>query len=88
MVVEQFLCPPNLTKTRTFYIHKPIKVIMIGENKDLVFIAFKVILSSLQSFNNGQKLTIIGFVPCFNKNHFSQKIGYRVPLAKLGLRKN
>ena len=40
MVVGQLLCLPNLTKTKIFCVHKMTKVVVIGEDKDLIFAAF------------------------------------------------
>ena len=36
-----------------------------------------------ESFNNSQELTIMNFVSCFSRNHISQKVRYRVPLAQI-----
>lgn len=88
IIAEQLLCPSNLTKTETFYVYETTKVIVIGKNKDLIFAVFQVVLSSFENFNNGQKLCIVDFIISFSKNYFSKKIGYQVPLTKIGLGKN
>ena len=33
--------------------------------------------------NNGQKLTVVSFVSSFGRNYFTQKIGHRMPLARV-----
>ena len=57
---------------------------MVSEIKDFMFAAFWVVTLSLESFNNGQKPTIVSFVLSFDRNHFSRIVGHQVPLAQVG----
>ena len=50
-----------------------------------MFVTFKVVSPCLESFNNGQELSIVRFVLSLCENHFSRKIRYWVSLVKIGL---
>lgn len=76
IVVRQHLYPLILTRTKTLCIYKTIKVVIVDEDKDLVFTTFLVVPSSFESFNNSQKLTVMSFVLNLYKNHFFRKVGY------------
>ena len=56
---------------------------MIGKNKNLVFATFQIMPPCFEVLNNAQKLTIKSFLPCFSKNHFTQELGYQMPLAQV-----
>lgn len=83
VVSRKFLCLVDLRKTRTFCIHESAKIIIINENEELVFVVLQVVVPNLKSFNNNQKLLIVGFVTCLGWIHLFQEKKYRVPLAKL-----
>ena len=36
-----------------------------------------------KGLNNGQKLSIVSFVLCSTKNHFTQKVDHQMPLAQV-----
>ena len=38
-----------------------------------MFIAFEVVLPGFKGLNNSLKLTILGFIAGFSKNHFFEK---------------
>ena len=40
MISEELLGPLDPTKAQTLCIHKPIEVVMVGQNKNFVFAAF------------------------------------------------
>ena len=40
-------------------------------------------LLGFKNYNNGQKFYIISFVSSFNRDYFSQKVGYWVLLTKI-----
>ena len=40
IVMRKFLSPADLFEAQVFHIHETTKVIMIGEDEDLVFAAF------------------------------------------------
>lgn len=63
-------------------------VVVIGENKDLMFAAIWIVPLSLKSLIDGQKFCIVGFIISFSRNHFSKKVGHWVLLAIIRLRKN
>lgn len=56
-----------MTKAQTLYFYKIIKIVMIGENKNLIPIAFKILLSYFENFNNISKLIFLNFVEYFCK---------------------
>ncbi len=40
-------------------------------------------LPSLEYFNNGQQLHIVGLIPSLSRNHLSREKDYRIPLAQI-----
>ena len=40
MIAKKLLSPADLAKTQALHIYKLLKVIVVGENKDLVFATF------------------------------------------------
>ncbi len=86
MILRELLGPADLAKDKAFYIHKSTEIIIISEDKNLVFIVFQVVTPSLKSLNNSLELLIMRFVPRFCKDHFSRKKGYWLPLANFGLK--
>ena len=40
MIARKFIDPSNLTKTQAFYIYEMAKVVVIGKDKEFVFIIF------------------------------------------------
>ena len=44
---------------------------------------FLIVILSLKNFDNSQKLTIVGVIPYFYKNHLSQKKRYYMLLAQI-----
>lgn len=81
MVLREFLDSVDLVRAQTLYIYKLTEVVVVSEDKDLIFAVFQVVVLSLKSFNNYQELLIMGFVPSHNKDHLLRKNGYWVPLA-------
>lgn len=63
-------------------------VVVIGENKDLMYVAIWIVPLSLKSLIDGQKLCIVGFIISFSRNHFPKKVGHWVLLTIIRLRKN
>ena len=76
MVLKEFLGLTNLSEAQILYIHEITKVVVICEDKHLVFIAFQVVALCFKSFDNSQKLTIIDFVLSLYKNQFFRKKSY------------
>ena len=79
--MKKLLSLPNLTKTQAFCVHEAAKVIVINKYKNFIFTIFQIMLPYFESFNNGQKLTVVSFILSCSRNHFFQKVGYRVLLA-------
>lgn len=52
MVLRNFLDLVNLIRAQAPYMHKSIEVIMVGEDKDLIFAVFQINESSFKSLNN------------------------------------
>ena len=83
MIPVEFLALTHLARPQAFCIYETPKVIVVSENKDLVFPAFQVLASCFKDLHNGQKLTIVSFVSCFSKNHFMQEVSQQMPLARV-----
>ena len=58
---------------------------MVRKDENLMFAAFQIVTPCLESFNNCQKLTVVGLVSSLGRNNFSKKEGYWMPLAQIGL---
>lgn len=88
VVPKELLSPTDLPRAEVFDIHKLTKVIVVGKNKNLIFITFQVVVPSLKDFNDGQKYLIIDLIMTLSKNHLLWEKSYRVLLANFGLKKN
>lgn len=73
---KKFLGPPDPTKAQIFCIHKPIKIVVVDQDKNFVLAAFEIVFSDLKNLNNLLKLIIMSLITNHNKNHFSKKISY------------
>lgn len=82
MVLRDLLGPTDLKRTETFCIYKLAEIIIVSKNKDLIFVAFKIVASSLKDLKNSQNFLIAGFVSCLNQNHLLQEISYGVALTR------
>ncbi len=60
---------------------------MVSKDKDLVFLAFQVVVLSLKGFNDSQELLIVSLVPSLSGDHLLREKGYWVPLANFGFRR-
>lgn len=56
------MSPTDLSLAQVFFIHKVLEVVVVCEHKYFMLPSFLVVLPSFESFNNGQKLSIVGFV--------------------------
>ncbi len=45
--------------------------------------ALQVMSPSLEDFNNGQQLAVMGLIPSLCRNHLSREIGYRMSSAQI-----
>ena len=52
IAVGQLLSSEDLARAQTFYIHELTQVVIIGQNQDLVLVAFQVVAPILKHFNN------------------------------------
>lgn len=76
IVSREFLGLLNLSGAQVLYIHEPTEVVIVREHKNFMLTTFKIMPSGFQSFNNGQKLSIIGFVSSLSHNHLPREISY------------
>ncbi len=53
VILREFLGLTDLTKAQTFYIYKLTEIVMVNEDKDLIFAVFQEVTPSLKSLNNG-----------------------------------
>ena len=58
---------------------------MVCKDENLMLTTFQIVTPRFESFDDSQKLTVVGLVLCFCWNHFPQKEGYWMPLAQFGL---
>lgn len=75
-------------QSQVFCIHKSIEIIIINEDKNLVFAALQVVTPSLKSFNNSQKLLIVNFIVFVNKDHLLRKKNDWISITNFALRRN
>ncbi len=87
MVPKELLGPANLSRVWTLGIYKLLKVVVVDEDKNLIFAAFEVVAPSLKGFNNSQELLIVTLVPSLSGEHLLREKSYWVPLANFGLRR-
>ena len=85
MVSKELLSSTNLSGAQALCIHVVTGVIVVSKDENLMFSAFHVVAPCFESFDDSQKLTVVGFVPCFRWNLFPQKKRYGMPLAQIGL---
>lgn len=75
VISKKLLNSANLIRAQTFYIYKLTKVVIVSKDKDFILAAFKVVASSLKSFNSSQELLIVGIVLNLSRNHVLRKKG-------------
>ena len=73
MVSREFLSLANLFEAQTLCIHETTEIIVVRKYKNLLLAAFKVMTPCFKSFDNSQKLIIVGLVLGFCWNYFPQK---------------
>lgn len=83
MILRKFLSLLNLAEIQILCIYKLVEIIIISEDKNLIFVVFQVIILSLEIINNSQKLLIISLILSFYRNYLFQNIGYYVLLTIL-----
>ena len=83
MVAKKLLSPVDLARTQAFCIHELSKIIVVSENKDLVFTTFSIMPPCFEGLNNGQKLTVVSFVSSFGRNYFLQEVGHQILSAQV-----
>ncbi len=76
MVLRELFGPANLAKTQTLYIHESTEVVVISKDKNLVFVAFQVVVLSFKSFNNSRELLIVSLVLSLSGDHLLKEKGY------------
>lgn len=83
MILRKFLSLLNLAEIQILCIYKLVEIIIISEDKNLIFVVFQVIILSLEIINNSQKLLIISLILSLCRNYLFQNIGYYVLLTIL-----
>ena len=53
VILKELLGSADLTRAQAFCIHELTKVVLVSKNENLIFAAFKVMVLSLKSLNNG-----------------------------------
>ncbi len=48
-----------------------------------MLVALQVMSPSLEGFNNGQQLAVVGLIPSLCRNHLSREKGYQIPSAQI-----
>ena len=65
MILRELLGPTDLLGAQALCIHESTEVIVIRKDENLMLAAFQVVTPRLESFDDSQKLTIVGLVSCF-----------------------
>ncbi len=86
VVLRELLGPADLKRAQVFHIHELTEVIIVTKDEDLVFPVFQVVAPSFKSFNNSQKLLIVGFILSLSGDHLLREKGYWVLLDNFRLR--
>lgn len=88
VIFGKLLGSTNLARAQAFCIHKSLEIIIVNQNKDLIFAIFQRVTPSLESFKNSQELLIMSLISNFCRNHLFRENGYWMPLLNFtGLRK-
>lgn len=88
MVLGKFLSPPDLTKTKLFYIYELTQIIIVSKDQKLIFTTFQVLLPNLKNLNNDQQLFIIRFVASFSEDCFLREKSHWILLTNFRLGRN
>lgn len=65
VILREFLGPTDLTRAQALGVYESTQVIMVGEDEDFIFATLQLVTLEFKSFNDGQKFTVVGLVPCF-----------------------
>ncbi len=85
IVSKEFLGAQDMSRVQFLRIHESTEVVVVSEDKDIVFSAFHLVAPSLEGFNDSHELLIVSLVPSLWRNHLSGENGHWVPLANFGL---
>lgn len=72
VVPEELLSPTDLLKAQTLSVYKLLEVVVIREDKNLIFVTLKVVAPSLKGFNDSQEFLIVSLILDFNEDYFSR----------------
>ncbi len=56
---------------------------MVCKHENFMLAAFQVVFPSLEGFNDGQQLAVVGLILSLCRNHLSGEKSYRMPLARI-----
>ena len=85
VITRELFGPTDLSGAQALRIYELTEVIKVRKDENLMLAAFQIVTPRLDGLDDSQKLTIVGFIPSFCRNHFLKKEGYWVPLAQIGL---
>ena len=85
VIAKELLGPTDLCGAQAFRIHEAAEVVVVCEDKNLVFANFQIVPPYFKCFNDSQKLAVVGFVLSFCRNHLPRKEGYWMLLAQISL---
>ncbi len=75
IVSRELLGLVDLTRVQAFYIYQSTEVVIVINDKNLVFATLQVMAPSLESLNDGWELLIVNLILNFCKDHFLRKKG-------------
>ena len=85
IVSRELLGLADLSGAQALCIHETTEVIVIRKDENLMLATFEIVVPRLKGLDNSQKLTVVGLIPSFYRNHFPKKERYWVPLIQIGL---
>ncbi len=74
--------------------HEALEVVVVCKHENFIFTALLIVPPSLEHFNNGQQLPVVGLIPSLSRNYLSSSFKSICHLLRLdqhntsGLRRN
>ncbi len=88
VIPGEFLGLTDLPGTQTLGIHESAEIVVVDEDKNLIFVAFQIVAPILEDLNNSQQLLVVGLVLSPRPYYLPREKGHRVPLTNIvGLRR-
>ncbi len=54
--------PPDLPRTQAFRVYETLEVVVVCKHENFMLAALQVVPPSLESFNDGQQLAVVGLI--------------------------